>query len=200
MERRTKLILLIIAALILLAIGVYILLQPFLPSIVPAQPPALTTTPPTTTITTTVPPVTATPAAPVVPQDIKKLEDLATIVVSRIGSGSSVDGFTGYDDVLLDATPSERVTLKSEQAALQKDHPPTGPSFGMVTRVVSVDSSGAVSGAQTIAITLQAQRAEDAGNPTQPTSVTYKKATVTFEKQSDGTYLVNGVMWEDIAR
>ena len=121
-------------------------------------------------------------------------------MVSRIGSGSSVDGFTGYDDVLLDATPSERVTLKSEQAALQKDHPPTGPSFGMVTRVVSVDSSGAVSGAQTIAITLQAQRAEDAGNPTQPTSVTYKKATVTFEKQSDGTYLVNGVMWEDIAR
>ena len=199
MERRTKLILLIVAAVILLAIGVYILIQPFLPATTPAQPPGLPTGPsPTATIPPTAPAAPATPAAPAVPQDVKRMEDLASIVVSRLGSGSSADGFTGYDDVLLNATPAYREILRTEQAALRKAHSATGPAFGISTRVVSVDSRGASSGAREAVIAVEVQRAEDAGNPASPTSVTYKKADVTFQKQADGTDLVASVVWKDI--
>jgi hypothetical protein len=200
MQRRTKLILLIVAAAILLAIGIYILIQPFLPG-TPAQPPGLPTgATPSVTIPSTGVTASATPATPAIAPDVKRMEDFASMFVSRMGSGSSADGFTGYDDVLLNATPAYRQTLRAEQAALQTAHPVTGPSFGVSTRVVSTDSSGASSGAQEAVIAVEVQRAEDAGNPSSPTSITYKQADVTLQKQGDGTYLVSSVVWKDIQR
>ncbi|MCI0479190.1 hypothetical protein L0Y59_01460 [Candidatus Uhrbacteria bacterium] len=202
MERRTKLLILIVIALILLAIGLYILLKPFLPKTV-EQPPALPsgTTPsgivaPGTGGGTQVPTV---PAAPVKAQDIKDLEDLASVFVQRIGSGSSSDGFQGYADVALNATVPYRETLKRDQAAMQAAHPAAGPAYGVTTRVVSVDSRSAVSGSDRIMMTLQAQKAEDAGSPTAPTQVSYAEVDVTFARQADGTYLVEDVVWKDLA-
>ncbi|MBI4139315.1 hypothetical protein HY479_04185 [Candidatus Uhrbacteria bacterium] len=196
MEKRTKLILLIIGALILLLIGLWILFQPFLPKLLPAQPPGLPGAvspggaPPVQT------PLTGKPTT--IPQDIKQLEDLAAAIVSRVGSGSSANGFQGYDDVLINATPVFRETLRSRQQEMQRAHPANGPAYGIVTRVVSIDSRAAVSGADIIPFTVQAQQAEDAGNPAQPTRVSYTEVTVTFEKQSDGTYLLDNLEWKDI--
>ncbi|MFH1078136.1 MAG: hypothetical protein V1745_02540 [Patescibacteria group bacterium] len=201
MERRNKLIILIVFAAILLAIGIYILLQPLLKN---AQPPSL---PSNVTPNTTVTPGTGqgtniptTPAASAKPQDIKMLEDLASVFVSRIGSGSSSDGFQGYSDVALNATMSYRETLKRDRAAMQAAHPAIGPAYGVVTRVVSVDSTSAVSGSQTMVMKLQVQKAEDAGSPTAPTRVSYATVGVTFTKQSDESYLVENVVWNELVR
>lgn len=194
MEKRNKLILLIIVALILLAIGIWILLKPFLGT--PEQPPSLPTG---------VTPSGATPIAPTVgsvptvtPQDVKELEDIASAIVARVGSGSSANGFKGYEDVLINATPSFQQELTSEQQAMQRAHPVSGPAFGIVTRVVAIDSKSAVSGADVMPFTVQAQQAEDAGNPSSPTKVSYKEVTVTFEKQTKGGYLLSGLSWKDI--
>ncbi|MFH0986030.1 MAG: hypothetical protein V1882_10970, partial [Candidatus Omnitrophota bacterium] len=77
-------------------------------------------------------------------------------------------------------------------------HPAAGPMFGITTRVVSNKASSAVSGAASVTFVLSVQQAEDAGNPGAPTAVKYKEATVVFQKQSDGTYLINDVTWKDL--
>ncbi|MBU1348738.1 hypothetical protein KJ781_01565 [Patescibacteria group bacterium] len=201
MERRTKLLILIVVAAILLALGIYILLQPILKNV---QPPALPTgtTPSGTVVPGTGQPtmnVPTEPSAPARAPDIKILEDLASVFISRIGSGSSSDGFQGYTDVLLNATMSYRETLKRDQAAMQAAHPAAGPAYGVMTRVVSVDSRSAVSGSGRISMTAQAQISEDAGSPTAPIGMpSYKEATITFERQADGTYLVDDLMWKDL--
>lgn len=196
MERRSQLLILIGIALLLLAFGVWILLQPFLQK-TSNQPPSLPGVSPNATVATSTAKAPL-PARPVIAPDIKHVADLAGIFVSRIGSGASGEGFRGYEDVLLNATPAYRQTLKSEQAAMQRVHPASGPAYGVVTRALATDATDAVSGASTVSITVQVQRAEDAGNPANPTSVTTKKVTITFEKQGDGSYLVSNVVWLDI--
>src|SRR5258708_7909521 len=114
MEKRTKLTLLIIVALILLAIGLWFLLQPFLSQIPAAQPPSLPTNATSGAVTA---PTTPTAAAPTpTAAGVKQLEDLASAIASRVGSGSSASGFSGYEDVLINATPDEQARLKAEQA------------------------------------------------------------------------------------
>lgn len=198
MERRHKLLLLIILALLLLGFGIWYLLQPILDN--RKQPPAL---PNTVTPSTNLPPrTTPTNGGPAgsagLSPELKTLENLAGIIVARIGSGASGEGFRGYQDVLINATPTFQKTLLDEQRALQQTYPANGATYGRVTRVVAIESRQAVSGAAIIPFTVQVQRVEDAGNPSAPTSISYKEATVSFERQSDKTYLVNGIVWKDI--
>lgn len=197
MSRRTKLIILIVVTLLLLALGLWFLFRPFFG---PEQPPAPSGpgTPSFQPSTTTEP--VRPPQGTRVPQDIKQLEDLAVSVVTRIGSGSNTDGFRGYEDVLLNATAGFQTELQRLQSAMQGAHPEIGDAYGVTTRVVSVDSRDAVSGAERISMTLQTQRAEDAGNPGSPTAVSYLEAIVTFQRQADGSYLVDTIVWSDIVR
>lgn len=201
MEKRTQLGLLILVALAILAFAIWFLFQPVFKTV--QQPPEV---PSQVTPSTNVPAASSTPQIPVgggaaaVPQDVKQLQELAKKFVTRVGSGSSSDGFTGYDDVMVNATASERTKLETEQAALIALHPARGPLYGMTTRFISIVTLSADAGAATMSFRLQTQFIQDAGNPDQPTSVTYREATVTFERQPDGTYLVSDVVWKDIAR
>lgn len=200
MEKRTKLGLLILLALAVLAFGIWYLFQPIIKQV--QQPPTL----PNEVTPSKDLPASSTQQIPVgsggtvVPQDVKQLQDLAKSFIARSGSGSSSDGFSGYDDVALSATLTERAALEKEQSDLQAAHPASGPLYGITTRVVSVTTVSGESGAAQMSFNLQTQRVEDAGNPSKPTSVTYKQATVTFERQPDGTYLVSNVVWTDIVR
>ncbi|MCR4278429.1 MAG: hypothetical protein NUV84_01485 [Candidatus Uhrbacteria bacterium] len=195
MSRRTKLIILIITTLLLLGIGLWLLIQPFISP--PAQPPGLPTdVTPSGSIPSAQEPVQ--PQAPSVAQDIRQLENLAINVVTRIGSGSNSEGFRGYEDVMLNVTPSLQAYLQKEQTAMQTAHPVLGSTYGLTSRVVAVDRKLARSGADTIPFVLQVQRTEDAGNPDAPVSVSYHEATVTFKKQAEGGYLVEGIVWKDI--
>lgn len=196
MERSSKLLIVIGIGIILLAIGLWILLSPIL--LPPAQPPTLpTTVEPTTTIPPSKPtttPGTTTAPSPVA-ADLKRLEDQAATFVARVGSGSNVDGFLGYVDVQVGATVAYRSVLNAERAALQAAHPATGPAYGITTRVVASHAQNTALDA-TVTIIVQAQVVEDAGNPANPTTVSYKDATVTMEKQSNNTYLVSGITWK----
>jgi len=195
MERRTQLGLLILVAIAILAFGIWYLLQPVFKTV--PQPPALTgqalpSTIPTSTGGVPVVSGTAEPLAP----DVKRLQDLAGIIVARLGSGASAEGFQGYDDVMINATLAYRSVLRTEQQSMRATHPATGPQYGVLTRVVSIDPVSALPGAAQMTYRVQVQRVEDVDRA--PSVVTYKEATVTFERQSDGTYLVSNVVWKDI--
>lgn len=197
MERRTKLLILIILAAVLLAFGIWYLLKPIIgPSDQPSRLPS-EITPSANLPNPQIQPAVIAP--PPLPPDLKQLQDLAGNFVSRMGSGSSWEGFKGYEDVMVNATSEYQALLRAERLALQKAHPESGPAFGMATRVIAVDASQAVSGADIAVFIVQTQQAEDAGDPTKPSKVGYKEATVSFEKQSKG-YLINKVVWKDIER
>lgn len=200
MERRTKLGLLILIALIILAFGIWYLLQPIFKTV--PQPPDLGNQIPSSgtipTSTGGVPVIDTGGGAASVSNDVKQLQNLAGVVVARLGSGANGEGFQGYNDVMINATPAYRSTLASEQQALRAAHPPIGEAYGVVTRTVSTDIVSAVSGANEMTFSVQAQKAEDAGNPGSPTRVSYVEATVTFQRQSDGGYLLSNVVWKDI--
>lgn len=195
MSRRTKLILLIITTLLLLGLGLWLLLQPFMGT--PEQPSTLPTdVTPSGSIPEAQEPIQ--PSAPRIAQDIRQLENSAINAVTRAGSGSNSEGFRGYEDVMLNATPSFQIELRAEQTSLQSAHPAEGASFGITSRVVAVDRKLAHSDADVIPFILQVQRAEDTGNPDAPTAVSYHEATVTFKKQTEGGYLIDGIVWKDI--
>jgi cytoskeletal protein RodZ len=203
MERRTKLLILILVALVILGFGIWLLLTPLLQT-PPTQPPSLpssiqpsTSVPSSTQIgQTSFGTVTSSGAA--VPLQVKQLGDLASVIVARIGSGTSREGFRGYADVLVNATSAYQERLKQDRLTMQRLHPVSGSQYGMVSRVVSVNTSKASTGAEKNVFTLQVQKAEDAGNPGQPTKVSYLEATVTFVRQADGSYLVDDIVWKDI--
>lgn len=198
MEKRNKLIILIFFAAIILAIGLYILLKPFFPPTTTEQPPELPEQVVPVTRPVTLPPTREEISVTALPQDLKELQDIASAFVARIGSGSSGSGFKGYEDVLINATPKLQAQLLDEQAAMQKAHPAAGPPFGITTRVISNKASSAVLGAASATFVVSMQQAEDAGNPGAPTAVKYKEATVVFQKQADGTYLIDGLTWKDL--
>ena len=83
---------------------------------------------------------------------------------------------------------------------MRQAHPASGPAYGIVTRVVSTNAGQSVANVDTVVITVQVQQAENAGDPSRPTAISYKQATVSFERQSDQTYLLNGIVWKDIQR
>lgn len=199
MERRNKLVLLILLALALLIFGVWYLLQPILEN---SESDAKNTPPPLVqepkNLADSVPKTPEEIAIDEGQKDLRKVQSLAGIVVSRIGSGASGEGFRGYEDVLINATASYRKVLLEEQAAMQALHPATGPSFGVVTRVVAIKIAKADPNASSVSYVVQVQQAEDAGDPNAPTKVYYKDVTVTFEKQPDKSYLLNGLVWKNI--
>jgi hypothetical protein len=124
---------------------------------------------------------------PALSESIRRAES----VVSRMGSGTSQDGFLGYDDVMMDGTYKFRDFLAKEKSKMRELHPATGPTYGVTTRTVS---SSVIDGSATssrIMVRVQAQKAEDAGDRAKPTSITYFEATVTFLKQANNSFLVD---------
>ncbi len=204
MQKRTQLLLLIVVAIALLVFGIWYLLVPIVKPA--AQPPALqnnalqnTPTLPTKPAPPSAgTPTTTTPAAAPVPQGVTQVQNLAGTIVSRLGSGSNTEGFQGYGDVMLNATPSFQQELLKEQKAMQQAHPASGSSFEIVTRVVATTPVHAADNAASMTFAVKVQQAEDAGDSHAPTQVLYRQATVTLDRQADGSYLASGIVWQDI--
>ena len=208
MERRTKLLLIILLGLLLLLLGLYFLLSPFLaqrqaqaPAGAKPATPLVTATggkantggqPPTIGNA----PVTAGTAP--VNCDLRTLENRARSAVERIGSGTSGDGFLGYDDALLQLTDAGRAALLAEQAKLRQDHPAAGPTYGLSTRAISAKATEGAMGDASIMVQVQAIQRIDAGVPNQPVATQGKSVKVTFQKQADGSYLIDSLVWEDV--
>jgi hypothetical protein len=208
MERRTKLALLILVGLLLLLLGLYLLLSPFLPARQTAQPPALPGS---------VQPYSlggvnkgtkgqggaspiATGTAAVTPESNSQLviENNARTIVERVGSGTSGNGFLGYQDALLSMTASGQTTLLAEQQRMQQIYPAKGPAFGISTHAVSSHLTDGHSGDARLSVTVQAVQTQDSGVPSLPQKTLGKQIIVSFVKQSDGRYLVDSLVWSDI--
>lgn len=117
----------------------------------------------------------------------------AESVVSRMGSGTSQDGFLGYDDVMMDGTYKFREYLKAERASMRGQHPPSGPLYGITTRTISSNVAEGTAESPKIVIKIQAQKTEDAGDRAKPTKISYFEAKIAFVKQANGTYLVDEI-------
>ena len=203
MQRRTKLLFVILIGLLLLGVGLYLILQPYLAERAARQPAQLpsavkqTTGTGKTTFTPT--PATSTAQTPPVSSGLLAIQNRARAVVERIGSGNSSTGFLGFQDAAGDVTANGAAELRSEQAALQAAHPSTAESFGISTRSISVRTTSGVFGDATISITVEAIQSQTTGVAQQVTSNHAKKIDLTFVKQSGGTYLVDTIAWSDIA-
>jgi hypothetical protein len=117
----------------------------------------------------------------------------AESVVSRIGSGTSQDGFLGYDDAMQDGTASFQNYLKAEQNSLRTQHPASGPLYGITTRAIASSIIEGKDGDEKVVMKVQAQKVEDAGDRSKPTNVSYEDVQVTFQKQPGGKYLVDDI-------
>lgn len=206
MERRTKLLLLILLGLLLLLIGLYFLLSPFLrqrgglapPAPTPTAPFVPTPSRPTPGGPVPVPTATGTVTAPTVSGEQRALENRARSAVERIGSGSSRDGFLGYQDVLTEMTEAGRVALLAEQQRMREAHPATGPAYGITTRGVSSALTQGKVGDQTLVVKVEAIQSVDAGNPRAPVDMKGKRIDVTFQRQGEGSYLIEKLEWSDL--
>ncbi len=125
--------------------------------------------------------------------DIREAINKAKIVVERMWSGASPDGFRGFEDVQMDGTNRFIGYIKTLQREWQSRYPADGAPFGMTTRVISADVSEGEEGSDRIVIRVQSQRVEDAGNPSEPTAIIYEEHMVTLLRESGEKYLVDEI-------
>jgi hypothetical protein len=198
MEKRTKLAILVLIGLLLILLGLYFFFSPYLAERAAKQPPKVNQGTPLiqggqqpyqATTTGLTPKATANPLA--------SIEYRAGAIVERIGSGSSETAFLGYQDATSDMTPSGQATLRSAQAAMVKAHPASGTPYSMTTRVVASHATQGASGDAEIEVTVQAIQSVREGISGTATN-SGKKIIVTFLKQSNGSYLVDSLVWSDI--
>jgi hypothetical protein len=205
MSKRTKFAVLLLVALLLLALGVWFFIQPILKEKNAAQPPALPsqTTPyvPTSTAVGQTPaPQNAVQTPPPTPEQNQQLviENKARATVERIGSGASGSGFLGYVDALVDMTKDGQQAALAEQKSMQQAHPALGQAYGITVMRNSAShlTKGAIGDAQ-VQVTVNVMQNVDAGDPSHPVESKRKNVVVTFAKQADGSYLVDGLAWSD---
>ncbi len=204
MQKRTKLAIIIIVGLLLLILGIYLMLSPYLAEKKASEPqPVPAVQMPVSNGKVVTPPVvTSTPIIPPVPTPdslLRRIEDRAKATVERIGSGSSGNGFMGTQDVISDMTPNGAAEIVTAQQLMQKAHPASGPAFGISTRVASSHAeSGKIDDARII-VSVDAIQYEDAGMPSKPTKTQAKRIKVTFLRQSSGGYLIDHLEWSDLS-
>ena len=204
MDKRTRLLIVILLGLILLGIGLWIFLSPILKQNA-AQPPALPAQPsqqpaqpaPTNTAPKQAPVVAPTPNAKPTPQSgILALQNKVSQLAERMGSGTNENGFLGYSDALIDATANGRTQLLAAQKAMQAQHPASGPAYGITARAVTSNVDSGKYGDAQVVISMDVFVSEDAGNPGKPTAQSGHKVTMTMAKQADGSYLMDSFTWK----
>ncbi len=205
MSKRTKLFLIIFFGLLLLLVGVWIFLQPILNQRSAApQPPSLQNSTPY------VPPSnasnvsrtsTSTLKAPSQPPPINvlvQLQNRAKSLTEQIGSGSSQDGFLGYQDAELNMTSKGQQAIRAEQKVLQQAHPLSGSLYTLSTRAVSSVIISGSAGDLKIIVAVETIQTENAGIAGITPSSSAKRVTVTFLKQSGGGYLADRITQQNV--
>lgn len=128
--------------------------------------------------------------------DLTEARNLAVDTIARIGSGTSQDGFLGYEDAMNSATPKLQAFLRSEQLKMKKEFPTEGELYGITTRVIASDVLEGGNGDDRLVIAIQTQKAIDKGNRAEPVEIVYEKHEVTLLRQADGEYLVDYISTE----
>ena len=203
MDRRTKLILLIIGSLLLFgAVGWFVVwptLQPVLPQLGGNQPPALPTdlSPQTPPIGTIGQPEGSSPGKTVVDapgtvsfmptptadtEQIAALARRASVLAERVESGASSDGFANLSDVQLDVSPFLAQTFQEQQTALRQQYPASGALYlTAARRLTAQGESDIISGSvYRVTVDLQVATTDMAKPEGEQETLSYRRATVTF--------------------
>ncbi len=202
MQRRTKLAIVILAGILLLLLGLWLFLQPLLQNRSAAQPPELPANPTAREPETgtrqreaPIPPTPAPEAKPTAQSGILALQNHARELTSRILTGTADNGFAGFQDAIIDATVNGRAALSAGRKTLQAQHPP-GTPYGQTAKAVTATVDSGAYGGASIVISMDVYAAENAGTPGIVTKTSTYKATMTFAKQGDGTYLMEDFTWK----
>jgi hypothetical protein len=194
MQRRFIFLALLIAAIIGIALVLWFILRPVLPSLPgstqqPAPLPSQVPFNPQNSVPAL--PTSTTPAAnPNSPQEQERqAEDAvkrqATDFAARQGTYSSVDNYESLRAITASVTADLAVKLNLRLAQLRKDHPDFGPSWTQTIRPLSTDIDPAsipVIGHTPIKLTVKAQQITETGGASQTASVII---TVQLTKQGD---------------
>jgi len=204
MQKRTKLLILIIVGLLLLLLGLWIFLSPILKERAAQQPSAPTqgtpymAQPGQKNPTPGAPQATGTSTAPAPVDAMMELQNKAKSLAERIGSGSSQTGFLGYQDAMLDMTANGKTALQKAQTALQQAHPAQEDLYTITTRAVSSTVTKGKIGDAQITISIETVQTENAGLAGVTPKPSAKRVDVTFVKQTDGSYVADAIAWSDI--
>lgn len=210
MDRRTKLILLIVGSLLLLgAVGWFIVwptLRPLIPTSRAPQPPNLPDayTPPVEQIgarpDVSTPPeqggsdvaaggdvVVFSPTSPDA-AIITELTQRASVLAERIESGASSDGFANLSDAQLGVGSALAQYLQQQQAMLRERYPANGALYVTSARRLTAKGASDVIDGATFSVTVQMQvtTQDMAAVADQRQTVQYRQATVTFTDTDRG--------------
>lgn len=202
MDRRTKIILLSIGSVILLAAVfwfiIWPLLKPVLPNIsVKPQPPEIGTpnapiqpsqNTPTDTPTST-PTFTYNPGEHPDAEKIAELSRRAGVFSEMSESGSSEKGFENLLFASQDVAPKLAEVIRTNRSAMQKQHPVEGLLYlTLARRLVEIPENQDIISGDTFGIRVQLQVQVKDGDKS---SVEYRESSVTFTNV-DGNWLLSG--------
>lgn len=202
MQKRTRLAIVLLVGIALFLLGVWIFLSPLMQARQAAQPPGLPenangleSETPTRPREAPVPPMPAPEAKPTAESGMLALQNRARSLTERMGTGTADNGFLGYQDIVIDATANGRLALAAARKAMQVAHPP-GTPYGQTAKAVTAKTESGGFGQATISILMDVYVAENAGVPGQVTATSPHQVTMTFAKQVDGAYLIDGFTWK----
>lgn len=199
MDRRTKLILLIIGSVLLLGAVIWFfiwpLLKPVLPSFKKAQPPEVSQPNPQNVPVSQPSGDDATPPVFVYsPGDYPDMERIAElgrragVFAETIESGSNQKTFENMTLAGQGVTASLRAWLQTKRAEMQAKHPVDGPVYLTIAqRLVEIPEHEAVISGDTFTVKVQLQVSVKDGDAS---TVEYHEATVTFT-DFDGDWLLS---------
>lgn len=190
MNKRFLALLLALAGLIALGLVIWFIVLPTLRR-APTTPPPTTQNPP---VTNTQQPTVVT--SPPVTQPLDSAEErerqaqealkrFSMDATSRAYSYANTDGFLALQQAALDATPAQQARLAEERAALLKEHPQLGPSWGVTTKGLSAKITGGTPllSSSLAVVVVQAQRTTtEAGK--EPV-VSYSEIRLSLEKSGE---------------
>ena len=192
--------LVVVALIAILGIMWWLFGAAFMRSRVPAeQPPAL----PADTQAVIPQPNIPLVAQPVIPptaaeqQEFQKQDiaiQRAKFFAATLGTYSSVEGFSSFRDVRVQATPEIQDFLMAEQKRLTEAHPAYGPSWSQSTRALSAKISSALpmGSADTVEVQVDTQQVVESAQA--PQQISYQRATVAMRKVGS-TWFVSRITW-----
>ncbi len=205
MQRRTSIVLLLVAGIIAILAVLWWALSPLLKKPAEEQPPtlpdrALPVAPsgPSKIPTANKPAVDAPVSETTLKEDQLQnaIKRKAMVFAGRLGTYSSVDGFAALRDAQVDATVAMRAKLTAQQTALQSEHPPYGTSWGVTTLALSAAiAETPITGKSSVTVRVQTQQSVYRGGTLQNSS--YQQADLLLVKEGD-EWRVSELTWKPV--
>ena len=191
MDRRAKLIFLIVVALAILATGLYFLSKPIREQMAGQNAPPGLPSGVNPDGSTTGKPKPATPSTVPAKSDTRvQVEYRSRSFVERMWNGTSQNGFLGFRDAQMDATTNGKSILSKMQTELVAAHSPASALYEITARAVAVKIVSGNAGDATIQTKVDVIVTEG----TEP-AVT-KQVTLTMQKGENGVYLIDKILTE----